>query len=63
MCLYIWSIQPEKSSNESIPVFLENDLKPLGHSGQRRLQEVVGSMDMLAGNPHKKGFLRIRETL
>ena len=35
-----------------MPVGLVNDLKPLGHSGQRRLQEVVGSMEIEMGNPH-----------
>ncbi len=41
-----------KKSFCSIPVGREKDLKPLGHSGQRRLQLVVGSNDMEIGNPH-----------
>jgi len=28
------------------------DRKPLGHSGQRRLQEVVGSNEIEKGDPH-----------
>jgi len=35
----------------SIPVGLVKDLKPLGHSGHLRLQEVVGSNEMLMGIP------------
>jgi len=34
-----------------MPVGRVKDRKPLGHSGQRRLQEVVGSMAMLMGKP------------
>ncbi len=34
-----------------IPVGRVNDRKPLGHSGQRKLQEVVGSIEMLTGIP------------
>ena len=34
-----------------MPVGLEKDLNPLGHSGQRRLQDVVGSIERLSGNP------------
>jgi hypothetical protein len=33
----------------SIPVGRVKALKPLGHSGQRRLQEVVGSNEMEIG--------------
>ena len=39
------------SVSSSIPVGREKDLSPDGHSGQRRLQDVVGSMDMLMGLP------------
>lgn len=34
-----------------MPVGLVNDRKPLGHSGQRKLQEVVGSKAILIGKP------------
>lgn len=33
------------------PVARENFFNPLGHSGQPRLQAVVGSMEMLTGMP------------
>jgi len=42
-----------------MPVFLENFLKPDGHSGQRKLQEVVGSMEILTGIPQLNGLLNI----
>jgi hypothetical protein len=32
-------------------VGLVKDLRPLGHCGQRRLHEVVGSIAMLRGRP------------
>ena len=38
-----------KKSFLSMPVGLVNALNPLGHSGQRRLQEVVGSNEMETG--------------
>jgi len=38
-----------KKSFLSIPVGLVNDLNPLGHSGQRRLQDVVGSNEIEMG--------------
>jgi hypothetical protein len=38
-----------KKSLFNIPVGLEKALNPLGHSGQRRLQEVVGSNEMETG--------------
>jgi hypothetical protein len=41
-----------KKSFFNIPVGLENDLNPLGHSGHLRLQLVVGSNDMETGSPH-----------
>ena len=34
-----------------MPVGRVKDLRPLGHSGHRRLQDVVGSMEMLIGKP------------
>jgi len=40
-----------------MPVGRENARNPLGHSGQRRLQEVVGSMLSAKGSPHCSGFL------
>jgi hypothetical protein len=38
-------------SLSSIPVGRVKDLNPLGHSGHRRLQEVVGSIATLMGIP------------
>ena len=35
-----------------MPVGRVNDRSPLGHSGQRRLQLVVGSKDNETGSPH-----------
>ena len=40
-----------------MPVGLVKARNPLGHSGQRRLQEVVGSNEMETGYPHCIGFL------
>jgi len=40
-----------KSYSGSIPVGRVKLRKPLGHSGQRRLQEVVGSIEIAIGNP------------
>jgi hypothetical protein len=45
-----------KSDSLNIPVGLVNDRRPLGHSGHRRLQEVVGSIPMLIGMPRKTGL-------
>lgn len=39
-----------------MPVGRVNDLNPLGHSGQRRLQEVVGSKERLIGCPQRTGL-------
>lgn len=39
-----------------MPVGRVNARKPLGHSGQRRLQEVVGSNEMEIGYPHWMGL-------
>ena len=39
-----------------MPVGLEKALNPLGHSGQRRLQDVVGSNEIEIGIPHWIGF-------
>lgn len=39
-----------------MPVGLVNSLRPLGHSGQRRLQLVVGSKEMETGKPHWMGL-------
>ncbi len=41
-----------KKSFSSIPVGRVKALKPLGHSGQRKLHEVVGSNAMENGSPH-----------
>ena len=40
-----------------MPVGREKARKPLGHSGQRRLHEVVGSKEMEIGYPHCTVFL------
>ena len=39
-----------------MPVGRLKDLKPLGHSGQRKLQEVVGSIERLIGVPQTIAF-------
>lgn len=39
-----------------MPVGLVKALNPLGHSGQRRLQLVVGSKEIETGNPHCIGL-------
>jgi hypothetical protein len=44
-----------------MPVGRVKARKPLIHSGHRKLQEVVGSIEMLMGNPRITGSLRIRE--
>ena len=44
-----------------LPVSLENDLNPLGHSGQRKLQDVVGSIEILDGLPQRIGRFKILE--
>jgi len=40
-----------------MPVGLEKARNPLGHSGQRKLQDVVGSMETLIGCPQRIGLL------
>ena len=45
-----------KKLDSSIPVGLVNALNPLGHSGQRRLQEVVGSNEIEIGTPQTMGL-------
>jgi hypothetical protein len=44
------------------PVGRLNARKPLGHSGQRRLQAVVGSIEIVIGKPHWTGRFSIRVT-
>jgi len=44
-----------------MPVGLVNERRPLGHSGQRKLQDVVGSKEMLMGIPMIVGVPRHRE--
>lgn len=39
------------------PVFRVKDRNPLGHSGQRRLHAVVGSILTVIGSPHCTGLL------
>jgi hypothetical protein len=38
-----------------MPVGRVNDRNPLGHSGHRKLQEVVGSIEILMGKPCIEG--------
>ncbi len=45
-----------------MPIGLVNWRKPLGHSGQRKLQLVVGSIAKLIGKPLFKFFLEPFET-
>jgi hypothetical protein len=45
-----------------MPVGLVKARNPLGHSGQRKLQDVVGSNEMEIGKPHWTGFLLKRLT-
>jgi hypothetical protein len=49
-----------KKVGSSIPIGRVKERKPLGHSGQRKLQDVVGSKEMEKGMPHCTGFLKIR---
>jgi hypothetical protein len=44
-----------------MPVCRVKDLSPLGHSGQRRLQDVVGSNERLIGKPETTGREVTRE--
>ena len=44
-----------------MPVSLVKDLSPEGHSGQRKLQDVVGSIAMLTGIPGKTALPENRE--
>ena len=48
-------VTESKKFRSSIPVGRVKERSPLGHSGQRRLQEVVGSTDSAMGLPHKTG--------
>ena len=45
-----------------MPVGRVKARRPLGHSGQRRLQEVVGSNEIDMGKPHCTGFPNMRLT-
>ena len=51
-----------KKAGSNIPIGLVNWRKPLGHSGQRKLQLVVGSIAILTGNPIDVAFLVFFET-
>ena len=51
-----------KKVGSNIPIGLVNWRKPLGHSGQRKLQLVVGSIAILIGNPILKDVFRAFET-
>jgi hypothetical protein len=44
-----------------MPVGLENERNPLGHSGQRKLQLVVGSTDICIGIPQCLSFFATLE--
>ena len=55
------SITLLKNSCSNIPVGRVNDRSPLGHSGHRKLQEVVGSMEMLMGKAGCQDFPLIRD--
>lgn len=55
------SITFSKKSGCNIPVGLLNARSPLGHSGQRRLQEVVGSIEILTGIPLTFAFPVMRD--
>lgn len=46
-----------KNADFKLPVGLEKDRNPLGHSGHRRLHAVVGSKETLMGIPHWTGLL------
>ena len=46
-----------KKSDLRLPVALVKERRPLGHSGQRRLQAVVGSNESVMGSPHWIGDL------
>lgn len=47
-----------KKSAFRLPLGRVNCLSPLGHSGQRRLQAVVGSMLTVIGSPQLMGFFK-----
>lgn len=55
MCLYMPSMVFLKKLLFRLPVGLENERNPLGHSGHLRLQAVVGSIDTVKGRPHCTG--------
>jgi hypothetical protein len=44
-----------------LPVGLLKAFKPLGHSGQPKLQAVVGSIESANGFPQTIGFFKIRD--
>jgi hypothetical protein len=44
-----------------MPIGLVKLLSPLGHSGHRKLQLVVGSMETLIGLATNSGFLKVLE--
>ena len=46
-----------------MPVGLVNDRNPLGHSGHRRLQDVVGSKEIATGKNEFTAFLKILEII
>ncbi len=51
------------SISESFPVGRVKAFKPLGHSGQARLQAVVGSRLTVKGFPQTMGLLMILEKI
>ena len=48
---------------ERFPFFLVNFFSPLGHSGQPKLQEVVGSILNANGSPEMKDFFKNLEMI
>ena len=53
--LVILTKMARNTSSGSIPVGRVNERRPLGHSGHRRLQEVVGSSESAMGSPLGRG--------
>jgi hypothetical protein len=50
-------------NKSNLPVFLVNSFFPLGHSGQAKLQAVVGSILTVKGFPKTRGRFSIRERI
>ena len=52
-----------KKSDFRFPVALVKERKPDGHSGHRRLQDVVGSKEIATGKNEFTAFLKILEII